>query len=331
VDKLIFKILILFLACGDIAMATNGITKKRKASGASSMGGKSSMGCFKNAVEGNPDCAQRADEPVCLGLKKSLENSLKKSECLKRFGSECMEWGHNEKTQSEWISIAAFHLSEFGLCVKAKYGSENSNGRTEALQDQSFLTFIEQLEDGSADYLLDRQEILLRTLRGDRFSFILKDSDLQRKLGPSIFHRLVNAADTAAPLKKEGGVIEEELHLSRQNHGEKPSSFKDIMNFRNPIDSERERPSNLILSKTNSAETEKHIRNIATQAQGEKKLKIRTKSLYSLGLDLSIFDQISIAYAKKEKEMKGLDQFVLENPVAPAKDLREALRLGSGL
>lgn len=314
-------------------MAANADSKKRKSSGASTMGGKSSMPCFRNAIEGNPDCAQRADEPVCLGLKKSLENSLKKSDCIRRSGSECVEWGHNEKTQSEWVSIASFHLSEFGLCVKNKYGNENSNGLREALLDPSFLAFIEQQEDGSGDYLLDRQEILMRTLRGERFSQILNTSPLQKKLGNSTFHRLVDAADTPAPLKKEELAKVEDTLIPERNSFRKPKSPFSISNEMHAAATQNNSDIFNRNSQTinNSIETENYIREIAQSAQGKSKQKLRQKNSYSLGLDLNIFDRISIAYGRKEKEMQGMERYLLEYPVPPVKDMREALNRGGGL
>ena len=295
---------------------------KVRSSGASQMGGF--VSCVQESVLGSSTgpCAGKEESPACIGLRRALEFSAKKTDCVIKRGNGCEEWGHKDRAQAEWASIAAAHLAKFGICVKEKYGSEESSGLKEALADDSLLSFLQQLDDGSGVYRFQKSHILVRALHGDRFGYVLQKSPVAKDYTPHYYHKITDGADTPAPLKNAFQTTAEGEESNPSSEGE---TFAEAA--RNFLE---DSPKGSLFVAAHQAT----VRNLATPEP--KKIapvvrNSRERNPYSLGLDESLFQRVSTVYYKKTPELRGLDQFVKEFPPPPPRDISELLSKGGSL
>lgn len=301
---------------------------KPKRSGASQM--ESFATCVETSVLGDAEgeCRGRGESENCIGVRRALELSEKKTKCLRLRGQDCEEWGHGEKTQSEWISVAAAHLAKFGVCIRDRYGSETSNGLEEALADEGLLTLLKKLDDGGKVFRLGDSAILIRSLHGDRFSHIIGNSPIVRELPTREVYLFKDAADTPAVLGRNPASSGEHSSNPSQEGEDFSAQFKEYAQ----ATAAPQLPQEIRVEQRVAAPIAVKIDTPAVAMELKEKAENRLlENPYSLGLDRSLFERVSSVYRRRGGELKGTDDFIRSNLPPPAKDLGELLSRGGTL
>jgi hypothetical protein len=313
--------------------ATNHPSAKPKRSGASSMMDPLDFSsCVKESVQGSKEgkCAANEENPSCLGLKKSLEYFREKHSCLHWRGTECQEWGSRGKTQAQWMAIAAGHLSKFGVCIRKRYGSEDDNGLKAAAADRQLLQALRKMQDGASVLGYLEGELLPLALSGDRFSQILQVSTLADDYKPHDFYRIKDAADNPAKMEFLQ-LTEDELQSRRANYTSEEDPFYEFVEANQssgPISVEVA-GSEKTITPQELKKNPDPARTLATLAEAPK-TKVPLNNPYTLGLDRSLFERISIVYQKRAHEFRSVDDLV-KSSAPPARDVRELLNRGETL
>lgn len=322
---------------------------KQKRSGASRQDSPAFVACVEDSVLGSKEqaCEGKGNSDACVGLRRALELSRKKTTCLRPRGPDCEEWGHDGRTQSEWVSLAAAHLADFGSCVRKQYGSEESSGLAEALADESLITLLKKLDDGSKFYRMGESAVLIRTLHGDRFSRILERSPLAKEIKPADFFALKDAADTPAVFDPEivnagsgagsgaggggGGGEGKSPAQMGENFSEIFSAYlaegsaASMAQVNGPIS---QGPS--IVGQPAAAITARTLASTFKSLPSSPKGR-RLNNPYSLGLDRTLFERVTDAYQRRGSELRGTDEYIRSFKPAPPRDLGELLSRGGTL
>jgi len=172
-----------------ITLPADAGSKLKVTSGASRAVTEGFVACIDVTVQGKEDgeCQGKTSSPPCAGLRRALEFSRLKTDCLRKQGNACVDFGHLGLAQDKWVSVAARHLAEFGQCVRDRYGAEDASGAKEALADAAFVGFLEKLNDGSKVFGLKDGTVLIRALEGEKFSQAIRSATVRRatRCGPT--------------------------------------------------------------------------------------------------------------------------------------------------
>jgi hypothetical protein len=285
--------------------------------------------CVKGAVLGRQDgaCEGRESSPPCIGLRRALENSALRTNCIVSKATVCFQWGHDGRTQAEWVSIAAAHLATFGGCVKQYYGSENSSGTKEALADGDLVARLQRTDDGSGVFRLDDGSLLLGALHEDRFGYLIQHSPFAKGISGSFLELLLAAADRPATFPPES-------YNQAYDEGNPASEGESLGWNKNrnpetaPEDSVVVNPGPLVLKPRPVGEPRRPASTPRKAAAAQ--LRARPNP-YSLGLDLSLFQRVNFAYQRRWQELQGMDDYVRAQRIRPPADLGELLKAGGSL
>jgi hypothetical protein len=316
-----------------VAMAPESQARPKR-TGASTMPGF--VACVQDAVIGRTDgeCGLKPESEPCVGLRRALENSQKKTECLKMELGVCRIWGHNGWSETRWISVAAGHLANFGTCVKKQYGNETNPGLKEALADPGLITFLKKLEDGGKVFRLAGSTLLLGALKEERFSTLIENSPFARERSSHDLFVIKEAADTPSPLASAGaGIAEEEAAVAGgSNPATEGENFDEYAKELYSYYDEPARP--LTLEAAGSKADEEEAKKSFYQLRYTKAPSPRapaSRSPYSLGLDRSLFERVSSAYRRNSRELSGVEEYLKAYPPAPARDYSDLLKRGGTL
>ncbi len=313
----------------------NNPSPKAKRSGASSMMDPMDFSsCVKESIQGSKEgkCAVNEETPSCLGLRKSLEYFREKKNCMQWRGQECQEWGTRGKTQAHWMSIAAGHLSKFGVCIRKRYGSDDDNGIKAAAADNQLIQALKKMQDGGSTLGLREGELLPLILAGDRFSVILQAVPIADDYKPHDYFRIKDAADNPAKIEFLN-ISDEEYQARRSSYASSEDPFYDFVEEYQSAEAtvvETNGPpkSNLPIADPVVATVEQN--RIPANSFESPKPKVMVNNPYTLGLDRSLFERISIVYQKRAHEFRTVDDLV-KRTAPPARDLRELLNRGETL
>lgn len=307
---------------------------KAKRSGASSMMDPMDFSsCVKESIQGSKEgkCSANEETPSCLGLRKSLEYFREKKTCMQWRGPDCQEWGTHGKTQAQWMSIAAGHLSKFGVCVRKRYGSDDDNGIKAAAADDQLLQALKKMQDGGSILGLREGELLPLILGGDRFSVILQSVPIADDYKAHDYFRIKDAADNPAKIEFIN-LSEEEYQARRASHSSGDDPFAEFIDEYQSTESVAaetldEAKPNIVANRLEvSPEQTRNPANISDVT----KPKAVVNNPYTLGLDRSLFERISTVYQKRAHEFRSVDDLV-KGTAPPARDFREMLNRGETL
>lgn len=309
-------------------------------SGASRMDASEFFSCMESALNGRDDgeCSYYGQAPECIGARLALEFGLLRSKCLYRDQGACRVYGHKERSQSQWMSTASGHIALVMECVRHRYGNEESNGRREALQDPQLLAFLRSVPDGSHHFGYKNGEILERSLSDERLSSILARSPVATDLGREELEQLKQAADNPIAIRDPDGKSGRGENLTQEGasfasaykeaFADRPTTSPDLT----PVEENASRP---VLRPT-LARTEKEkepARKPATEKHVPDHIFAREykENPYSLGLDRTLFDRVSLAYRRYSSDLRTMDMYIKTAKSRPPRDLSEALARGRAL
>lgn len=315
---------------------------KRMAGGASRMDGSEFYSCVQSSLNGRTDgeCAHYGQALECIGARLALEYSFLRSKCMYRDQAGCRVHGHKDNTQSQWMSAASGHIALFMECVKHRYGRDGSNGRKEALVDPQLRALLHEIPDGSFHFGFSNGEILLRSLRDERLSSILADSPSARILAEDELETLKQAADNPIAIRDPDGKSGRGVNPTQSGVNFKRAyhrHFGSVPEYLPFHPSDWEAPSPYA-----SSTPPIPVREPAQVPLPEPKAELKKvpdhifareykENPYSLGLDRTLFDRVSLTYRRHAHELKGLDAFIRTANQRAPKDLSEALRRGESL
>lgn len=324
-----------------LSFAPEAWPKRAGAAGASRATGASTMpdfvSCVQEAVLGRTEgeCGLHPESEPCVGLKRALENSQKKTECHKMEQGVCRLWSHNGWSESRWISVAAGHLANFGTCVKKQYGSDTNPGLKEALADQGLLAFLEKLEDGGKVFQLTGSALLMGALKEERFSAMIENSPFAKNRTPHEMYLLKGAADTPSP----DAAFQAPAAAYAGGEGSNPASEgEDFTAFAKTLYASSEETTESLVESVprkdpgqekNAAKSFYDLRFSKARAPSTRAPASRTP--YSLGLDRNLFERVSSAYRRNSPGLSGVDEYLKAYSPPPPKDYSDLLKRGGTL
>lgn len=326
-------ILITLLALAPEALAK---PKRSLATGASTMPGF--ISCVQEAVLGSTEgeCGLHPESEPCVGLRRALENSQKKTECHKMEQGVCRLWSHNGWSESKWISVAAGHLANFGTCVKKQYGSETSSGLKEALADQGLLDFLKRMEDGGKVFQLTGSALLMGALKEERFSTLIENSPFARNRTPHELYLLKGAADTPSPYASGKAPAAAYAGGEGSNPASEGEDFAEFAKLLYASYEDSVEPSVVeALPKKDLSKVKEAAKSFYdlrfTQPPAAPARQPASRSPYSLGLDRNLFERVSSAYRRNSPELSGVEEYLKAYTPPPAKDYSDLLKRGGTL
>lgn len=330
---------------------------KKKASGASRMESSDFFSCVQSAVNGRTDeaCSTQGDSNPCIGLRLAMENSTLTTRCFVHGqNGTCTRQGHKQNDQPQWIGVAAGHLGHFMRCVRARYGSDNESGTQAALADKNLLEFLSRIDDGSGQYGMRKGQILEQSLRGRLFSTIIHTSPRAADIDPALLRLLKGAADNpnvgepeTSASSGDNSEAGAKLNLSQQGQSF-ANAYADAFGVPAP-EVEPFNPASLeqsanITSATSVGDAEREpaalptapaVESIAskqTKAPAPNSVALRSyqENPYSLGLDRTLFDRVSLTYRKHSASMENMDLLL---KLAPPRthDVRDEIQRGGAI
>lgn len=309
---------------------------KPKRSGASTM--PDFVSCVQETVLGRTEgeCGLHPESEPCVGLRRALENSQKKTECHKMEQGVCRLWSHNGWSESKWISVAAGHLANFGTCVKKQYGGENSSGLKEALADQGLIAFLKKLEDGGKIFQLGGSALLMGALKEERFSTLIENSPFARNRTPHEMHLLKGAADTPSPYASAKAPSAAYAGGEGSNPASEGDNFDELAkalyaSYEEAVVSSviEAAPKKDDAKEKEAAQSFYDLR--FTKAPQPAAREPASRSPYSLGLDRNLFERVSSAYRRNSPELSGMEEYLKAYSPPPAKDYSDLLKRGGTL
>jgi hypothetical protein len=327
---------------------------KKKASGASRMESSDFFSCVQSAVNGRTDevCVGKGESNGCIGMRLAIDYGFRKTRCFSGTNSACLLPGHKQNNQSQWISVGSGHLSNFLRCVRLRYGSDSESGLQAALADKNFLDFIAQTEDGSANFGLNRGEILLQSLRGRRFSSIIQNSPKALEWEFRELQLLKGGADnpgTAEPenaetteasknLSQQGeslgnawgqayGVAEPDIQAFNLESWEAPAQATAVaQQLPLPaVDLPTRTPATAPATVSSAPSL-----TIAPKPRNDLIQRSYKENPYSLGLDKSLFDRVSLTYRRHSPILQNVDLYLKSRPQHPH-DVRDEIQRGEAI
>lgn len=306
-----------------LLLATTVAEAKPLRSGASA---KPTLSCIETAIGGrfDGDCANDHEADACVGMQLALRNALRKDQCRARAGEGCLAYAYRQNTQSQWVSVAAGYLAVFHQCVRNHYGSNDSSGAQEALDDPNFRALLASLEEGASSFGLREGSILRRTLEGESFESVLSSSpmwtqipaheqDTMELAAKTPYPVVDTAADAQAETARLGGRgISAGKHTRRW--GAPDSGYGAII-----IGSTADR------GPASGAGAEVSPR----PASNGNFVRALKHNPYSLGLDLTLFDRVSTVYQRHVPNLRGMEDYIKRLPrKSEPKDVRELVNRG---
>lgn len=328
-------LLALFLSCSlEDAQAS-----AKKHTGASSlpthMSSGELMSCMEDAIVGRADgdCANNGESDHCVGMKRALEDSNKKTKCFQSEGAACLLYGYKQNSQDQWISVAAGHLALFHECLKKAYGE----GRSDLASDDVILSTLSKIDDGSAELGLIQGEVLERTLKGESFGDILARSPMGKKLSLQERYALQTAADTPFPVKnpsnKELSADNEHSGTNPFMEGDRLSKARDYFTANatavNPGVQHLDLRKKVAPAAHQDLANKQESRALSTSGALSIDASVYKREIkynpYSLGLDRNLFERVSAVYQKKATELVGMDFYIPKGNAKP-RDVKDMLK-----
>lgn len=293
--------------------------------------------CVQDSVIGRSDdeCTNRGESPPCVGLRRALENSRKQTLCVKKIKDECKSWSHRGLTQEEWVSVAAGHLANFGVCVKKQYGSDESLGFAEAYADENLVAFLRELDDGSKVFRLPGGSVLVNALQENRFGYLIENSPYARERTPHDLYLIKDAAETPAMFNKEVVANAEGFGPNPAQEGE---NFRELIQ-RYGVAEVAPEPGRVPAAQTKRgspappapATDKPRPWPLPKPSAPASAAASARENPYSLGLDRTLFERVNSAYRKRAESLRGLEDYVKTYSPAPPKDMSDLLSRGGTL
>lgn len=329
-------ILITLLSLAPEAFAGPKRASATRATGASTM--PDFVSCVQEAVLGRTqgECGLHPESEPCVGLRRALENSQKKTECHKMEQGVCRLWSHNGWSESRWISVAAGHLANFGTCVRKQYGSDTNPGLKEALADQGLLAFLKKLEDGGKVFQLTGSALLMGALKEERFSAMIENSPFAKNRTPHEMYLLKGAADTPSP----DAALQSPAAAYAGGEGSNPASEgEDFEAFAKTLYASSEETTEPPVVESTPRKDPGRERKAAESFYALRFSKApppsarvpASRSPYSLGLDRNLFERVSSAYHRNSPALSGMEEYLKAYSPPPAKDYSDLLKRGGTL
>ncbi|MCO5142166.1 MAG: hypothetical protein M9962_03650 [Oligoflexia bacterium] len=289
--------------------------------------------CVALAVDGREKglCSgDNRETDDCVGLRLSIQNSLKTTECKIHSPPICHRYGHKQHHQSKWVAVSSGHLAIFANCVRDAYPLNDRGDLSIALEDDAFVAFLRTVDDGSTTYGMAQGTILLNLLKGERLSSTLKNSDIGKKLDKRLLQEIIESAETPTPidLSEDIAQTEESINLAIGN---------DFLVNKSVDDNSKEAPHQRslaalssgsyqwVLPKTKTATTKEDESN---NNRSNVHIRVIKNNLYSLNLDQSLFDRVSSAYIRLSPDLLSMNEYIKFIPKKPPKDVKELIERG---
>jgi hypothetical protein len=286
--------------------------------------------CVLESVEGKKveECSERTESDECIGLRRSAEFSQRKSFCKTSVSSNCIRWGHLNNTDTSWVAVASYHQRKLERCLETEYGPLEKGGIEAIKRDLPFMDWLAGLDDGGSAFGLKKSGFIMALLEGATFREAVLGSPVGSTLTPGnavAYRDAIDEGDSSF----ETGSARPPSSLSKETEG--------------PPDVKKKNRRRSLASNANGEASDPTMGSIAiptivyrapTSLAPPTPVSIRSrqKSPYSLGLDRSLFEQISAAYQKRETELVGTEYFLRKiSPLNAPKDLSDALKRGTGL
>lgn len=327
---------------------------KRAAGGASRMDGSEFYSCVQSALNGrfDGDCAFYGLAPECIGANLALDYSFRKLDCKQHGRSGCRVHGYLDASQADWMSTASGHIALFMDCVRHRYGTPESNGRKEALADPQLLTLLRSIPDGSIFLGYENGEILRRSLTDERLSSILAKSPKARDLPFDELELLKQAADNPIAIRDPERNPDARGNNPTQNGEQFRHAFASSFGFLpelqafSPDEWASSAPPVTVggtpagalavdetAAKGESSEPTSRAPAAAGGTSTPDHVFVREykENPYSLGLDRTLFDRVSLTYRRHASDLKSMEMYLRAAGKREPRDLSEALRRGRAL
>lgn len=290
--------------------------------------------CVEQAVLGNKqkECEGHEEDNPCVGIRRSIENSFKRTRCVGELdpsSENCTLWGHRQNNSIQWYSVGSGHLEAYATCVRRRYGTGNSAGYEEALADTAFVEMIRKMDDGSIHLGLGHGALLERVLRGERLSDIIAKSPKGKEMSASYLASVKNAADNATPIREL--TIQEEYAggSNPASEGESYQKLREAYFSESPVVAATYSfgagTGETIQGRKEASVPLPPIDTAKPNSNGVYVKNLR-ENPYSLGLDRSLFERVSLNYYRRSRELMSLEQ-ALRQPEAPRiRDLRDLIQ-----
>jgi hypothetical protein len=314
-----------------LAFPAGSAAKSKPRSGAS-LAGFDFTACVEKAVLGSNEgeCAAHPESEPCVGLRRALENSQKHVTCAKSQNGRCLSWSFHGKTEDHWISIAAGHLANFGICIRKRYGSDDETGLEAARGDARLVNFLKKIDDGGEAFQLTGSAILLGALDGKKFSRIIQESPFAKEHTPHELHLLKEAADTPSSLAVQR---ETEAFEDASNPAAEGESFVDLAKA---LDQAGESSGAQVLETISAPGRRTKLKKAKEsfyrlRSARTPKSEARAPSSYGLGLDRTLFERVNSAYQRQAPGLRGMEEYLRAYPPSPPADYSDLLKRGGTL